>query len=81
LPEDIGSLGGLEADPPAEADRRAFGIITACAILLELRGRSVPQSIRVSWTPCKFGGIRPWLHCPQGAGGLLLPCLLREPHL
>jgi hypothetical protein len=33
-------------------------------ILLQLRDRSVPQSIRVSWTPCNFGGERPWLHCP-----------------
>jgi PD-(D/E)XK nuclease superfamily protein len=31
LPEHIGPPGTLEADPPAEADRRAFGIIAACA--------------------------------------------------
>ena len=34
-------------------------------ILLELRNQSVPQSIRVSWTRCHFGGFRPWLHCPH----------------
>ena len=32
-------------------------------VLLELRNQSAPQSIRVSWTPCHFGGDRPWLHC------------------
>ena len=34
-------------------------------ILVELRNQSVPQSIRVSWTRCHFGGDRPWLHCPH----------------
>jgi hypothetical protein len=33
-------------------------------ILLELRNQSVPQGIRVSWTRCHYGGVRPWLHCP-----------------
>jgi len=33
-------------------------------ILLELRMRSTPQHIRVSWTRCHFGGTRPWMHCP-----------------
>ena len=32
-------------------------------ILVELRNQSVPQSIRISWTRCHFGGVRPWLHC------------------
>jgi hypothetical protein len=34
-------------------------------ILVEFRNQSVPQSIRVSWTRCHFGGERPWLHCPN----------------
>jgi hypothetical protein len=34
-------------------------------ILIELSNQSVPQSIRVSWTRCHFGGLRPWLHCPH----------------
>ena len=34
-------------------------------ILLELKNRSAPQSIRVAWTRCHFGGLRPWLHCPH----------------
>ena len=34
-------------------------------IRLELRGQSVPQQIRVSWTKVHFGGERPWLHCPH----------------
>src|SRR5262249_45199881 len=33
------------------------------SVILELRNQSVPQQIRVSWTPCHFGGARPWLHC------------------
>jgi hypothetical protein len=34
-------------------------------IQLELRNQVVPQQIRVSWTHCYFGGLRPWLHCPH----------------
>ena len=32
-------------------------------IVLELQNQSVPQNIRVEWTPCHYGGLRPWLHC------------------
>ena len=32
-------------------------------VILELRHHPVPQQIRISWTPCHFGGARPWLHC------------------
>ena len=35
-------------------------------INLELRNQVVPQQIRVSWTPCNYGGGRPWLHCLCG---------------
>lgn len=35
-------------------------------ILLELRNQLAPQQIRVSWTHCHFGGMRPWLHCLCG---------------
>ena len=35
------------------------------AILLDLRGSSLPQRIRVSWTKLHLGGERPWLHCPR----------------
>ena len=33
---------------------------------LELRfgGDTYPQNVRVSWTPCRLGGERPWFHCP-----------------
>ena len=34
-------------------------------IILELHDRTVPQNIRVSWTGCRFGGARPWFHCPH----------------
>jgi hypothetical protein len=33
-------------------------------ILIELHNRTLPQEIRVSWSPCHFGGRRPWMHCP-----------------
>jgi hypothetical protein len=32
-------------------------------VLIELCNQSVPQSIRVSWMRCHYGGFRPWLHC------------------
>jgi hypothetical protein len=32
-------------------------------ISLELHNQVVPQQIRVSWTPCNYGGARPWFHC------------------
>lgn len=35
-------------------------------VVLDLRDRTDPQHIRVSWTPLNFGGMRPWLHCPCG---------------
>lgn len=34
-------------------------------LTLDLRGHSVPQRIRVSWTKVHLGGERPWLHCPH----------------
>ncbi len=34
-------------------------------IILELHNLITPQHIRVSWTPCRYGGTRPWLHCPR----------------
>jgi hypothetical protein len=33
-------------------------------IHVEFYNQTVPQNIRVSWTWCKFGGSRPWMHCP-----------------
>ena len=35
-------------------------------ILLELLNQVGTQRIRVSWTRCHFGGLRPWLHCLCG---------------
>jgi glycosyltransferase involved in cell wall biosynthesis len=35
-------------------------------ILLELLNQVGTQQIRVSWTRCHFGGLRPWLHCLRG---------------
>ena len=33
-------------------------------IRLELQKQITPQHIRVSWTACRYGGMRPWLHWP-----------------
>lgn len=27
-------------------------------------GESISYAIGISWTPCSFGGYRPWWHCP-----------------
>jgi hypothetical protein len=34
-------------------------------IHIELVNQVTPQNIRVTWTPCNFGGTRPWMHCPH----------------
>ena len=34
-------------------------------LTLDVRGRSVPQLIRISWTKAHLGGERPWMHCPH----------------
>src|SRR5262249_26967771 len=56
-----------------EARRVRFGLpwphlsgLVAYRYRLELRlGRAtLPQSVRVSWSPCYLGGERPWFHCP-----------------
>jgi hypothetical protein len=35
------------------------------AIVLDLRGHTLPQRIPVSWTKVHLGGERPWMHCPH----------------
>jgi hypothetical protein len=35
------------------------------AMLLDLRGVSASQRVRISWTKIHFGGERPWFHCPH----------------
>jgi hypothetical protein len=34
-------------------------------LILDLRGRSAGQHIRVSWTKVRLGGERPCMHCPH----------------
>jgi hypothetical protein len=34
-------------------------------LILDLRGHTVPQQIRVAWTRVYLGGERPWMHCPH----------------
>ena len=34
-------------------------------IQLQLCNQIAPQQIPVSWTPCNYGGTRPWMHCPH----------------
>ena len=52
--------------------------IHACEDQLQLRYRIETQtgqrseinvSIRVTWTPCHYGGSRPWFLCPRGGCG------------
>jgi hypothetical protein len=53
LPEHIVPPGTLDADPPSEADRRAFGIIAACATqgIIFSRGRRNAQGARTGPSP------------------------------
>jgi hypothetical protein len=30
---------------------------------------SVEQRVPITWTPCRFGGRRPWFVCPASSGG------------
>jgi hypothetical protein len=34
-------------------------------IILDNRGPSDPQPVRISWTRVHLGGERPWMHCPH----------------
>jgi hypothetical protein len=34
-------------------------------IHIELLNQVTPQHIQITWTPCNFGGDRPWMHCPH----------------
>ena len=38
-------------------------------VLIELHNQVVPQQVNVSWTPCNYGGARPWLHCVRAVRG------------
>jgi hypothetical protein len=31
--------------------------------------QSVEQRVLITWTPCRFGGRRPWFVCPASSGG------------
>jgi hypothetical protein len=33
-------------------------------VLIELHNQVVVQQVPISWTPCHYGGARPWMHCP-----------------
>jgi hypothetical protein len=58
-------------------------------VTLDLRGHSVPQHVRVSWTKMHFGGERPWMHCPyckrrvaklyRGLGGYFCRACIGNP--
>ena len=60
-------------------------------LILGLRGQTIPQHIRVSWTRLHFGSERPWMHCPHCerrvarlyrglAGYLCRPCVGNPPY-
>ena len=58
-------------------------------VQLELRNQTLPQQIRISWTPCPLGGWRPWMLCPhcekrvakllKGMGGYFCRACLGNP--
>jgi len=58
-------------------------------VQLELHNQTLPQQIRISWTPCHLGGERPWMHCPycekrvakllKGMGGYFCRACLGNP--
>ena len=33
-------------------------------VLIEMHNRTLPLQVRISWTRCHLGGVRPWMHCP-----------------
>lgn len=39
----------------------------------------VREPIAIDWTPCRFGGVRPWFKCPGVVNGQ--PCRRRVAHL
>lgn len=34
-------------------------------LLYAWRGQEVEQHVTIEWTPCNYGGQRPWWNCPQ----------------
>jgi hypothetical protein len=68
---DLRKMGALKADWKTFLPRGSLrwpGIrkIRAARYLvqIELHNQTLPQQIRISWTPCPLGGRRPWMHCP-----------------
>jgi hypothetical protein len=39
--------------------------VSRWALIMELHRWEYPQHVRISWTKCRFGGERPWFHCPH----------------
>ena len=56
--------GWVTIGPSLKWPRIARLRIARYLILLDIRGRSDLQRIRVSWTNVHLGGNRPWMHCP-----------------
>jgi hypothetical protein len=58
-------------------------------VQIELHNQTLPQQIRISWTPCHLGGWRSWMHCPycekrvakllKGIGGYFCRTCLGNP--
>src|SRR5258708_39773774 len=57
--------GWIEVRPTLRWPRIATMQVARYRIRLEFDNQSLPQNIRVSWTRCHYGGLRPWLHCPH----------------
>ena len=61
----LGSLDWITFRPMLGWRTIAQMRVARFAIMLDLRGHTIPQRIRVSWTRLHFGGERPWMHCPH----------------
>ena len=53
------------------------------SLTLKYRSRSygedwsdVEQRVTIAWTPCRFGGERPWFVCSVQSNGICVPSLL-----
>jgi hypothetical protein len=53
-----------------------FGVLHLAGVDHRYDVREIDHSVSISWTPCNYGGSRPWLLCPncrRRAGKLYLP--------
>jgi hypothetical protein len=78
----------VEIGPSLRWLRIACMRVARYRIIIQLWKQATPQNIRVSWTKCHLGGLRPWMHCPycekrvaklyRGLGGYFCRATLRR---